>query len=121
MTFVLILQICVGLHVHTLFSYYLPIFHELTPEKLNFKEGIALGEVDIFIDGGNTETGYLRKKMYRALSIGVSLILMLPSSGRILFLLSVRHRCEYYCVFLSYEDRRSHSVLPCHLKQRNAQ
>lgn len=54
MTFVLILQICVGLHVHTLFSYYLPIFHELTPEKLNFKEGIALGEVDIFIDGGKT-------------------------------------------------------------------
>ena len=24
-------------------------------------------------------------------------------------------------VFLSYEDRRSHSVLPYHLKQRNAQ
>lgn len=70
-----------GLHVHTLFSYYLPIFHELTPEKLNFKEGIALGEVDIFIDGGKTETGYLRKRMYRVLSIGVSLILMLPSSG----------------------------------------
>ena len=69
------------MHVHTLFSYYLPIFHELTPEKLNFKEGIALGEVDIFIDGGLTETGYLRKRMYRVLSIGVSLILMLPSSG----------------------------------------
>ena len=57
MTFVLILQICVGLHVQTLFSCYLPIFHELTPEKLNFKEGIVLGEVDIFIDGGKTETG----------------------------------------------------------------
>ena len=62
MTFVLILQICVGLHAHTLFSYYLPIFHELISEKLNFKDGIALGEVDIFIDGGKTETGYLKKR-----------------------------------------------------------
>ena len=30
-------------------------------------------------------------------------------------------KITYYCVFLSYEDRRSHSVLPCHLQPRNAQ
>ena len=53
MTFVLILQICVGFACSYPFLILSPFFyHELTPEILNFKEGIALGEVDIFIDGG---------------------------------------------------------------------
>ena len=35
----------------------------ISEEKLNFKDGLALGDVDIFIDGGKT------RKMVRRMSI----------------------------------------------------
>ena len=39
----------------------------ISEEKLNFKDGIALGEVDIFIDGGKT-----RNKVRRIIEKRVS-------------------------------------------------